>query len=609
MPPKPAPRTRSSTRNRKPSDKKNVEFNENYGPTPSPCRLRQPDSSKSAPPSKPFTTAELRRTPAYKEILEADRAALRERFEIDKADRETMRREEQKARAAGFWYKLQVDLVPREGKQVILLADYLGEFQAAQFDIKDVRFRVSECQNHYNLKGKLFIYVDVYKGKDQRRITLNDFSEFGEKVEPILANYHNDHPHKKYDVRIRCQAEKTPRPTTPSAEDEASQAQDSSKKRGISDVADPNKSPYRREEGKRNTYTEKQIQFRQNQHAGLESTGTKIFQLTQKLKCNTSTCDNEYGYCWVKNGEHHPIEDHHQREMWARAWQVGEADEHEPPEKVRKSLEDMLRKKKEQKLLGSKKYQEQQREEERREREEERRRREEEREEARWRREEQREQKEEERRRRIEEASDRQREIDERRQEQQDRRIEQQNRLYDQLTQQKEMEMQLEVRQQIDVSRRRLMTTSSFSTPADINLNRLHNVDGLPQYTNHQAGSASVVSPFATPPSVPLHEPRSSSPVAPPAQEGDMMKQFWAWKLNGCDNPEGVLAAKKIIDAQMWKSRHLQKMSDPKSDLYKRAADKGVPEGFLLELRHDLHEFKQEWRAGGGLEALSRSSI
>ena len=111
--------------------------------------------------------------------------------------------------------------------------------------------------------------------------------------------------------------------------------------------------------------------------------------------------------------------------------------------------------------------------------------------------------------------------------------------------------------------------------------------------------------PPAPPPSV---NPRSSSPVAPPEEEDEMIEQFWAMKLEKTParHREKLRQVREKIDDEMWSSRALQRMSDPSSELFKRAAAKGIPEGVLLDLRGELHDYKEVYRTGRGLADMAR---
>lgn len=110
----------------------------------------------------------------------------------------------------------------------------------------------------------------------------------------------------------------------------------SAQKRSIEEVDEPNKSP--RKEGGRVTHTTRQADFREQQDVEKEDVGSKMGHLNKTLKCHTSTCRNEHGHCWIEEGVHHPINDHLQREQWAREWQSGTTSGLVPPIDLRKHL-------------------------------------------------------------------------------------------------------------------------------------------------------------------------------------------------------------------------------------------------------------------------------
>ena len=101
---------------------------------------------------------------------------------------------------------------------------------------------------------------------------------------------------------------------------------------------------------------------------------------------------------------------------------------------------------------------------------------------------------------------------------------------------------------------------------------------------------------------------RLSSPVAPDSEEDEMMSQFgygsWA------ERRKTLIRSKSKL---LWTSSTVRcgqvviyKMSDSSSEFYKIASAKGIPDGILRELRKDLHEFKEIWRAGSALGDLGR---
>ena len=102
--------------------------------------------------------------------------------------------------------------------------------------------------------------------------------------------------------------------------------------------------------------------------------------------------------------------------------------------------------------------------------------------------------------------------------------------------------------------------------------------------------------------------PRDSSPLAAPEDEEEMREAFWGLKLQKTTRKEALLNIKEIIDDNMWDSTHLQRMSNMSSELYKIAIEKGIPDGFLRNIREDLHRFKDIWRAGGVLNQLARAA-
>ena len=103
-------------------------------------------------------------------------------------------------------------------------------------------------------------------------------------------------------------------------------------------------------------------------------------------------------------------------------------------------------------------------------------------------------------------------------------------------------------------------------------------------------------------------DPRSSSPVAPLDEEDEMIDKFWEMKIAKAPprHREKLRQAREKIDDEMWSSTALQKMSDPSSELFKRAAAKGIPEGLLLSLRPELHDYKEVYRTGRDLARFAR---
>lgn len=87
-----------------------------------------------------------------------------------------------------------------------------------------------------------------------------------------------------------------------------------------------------------------------------------------------------------------------------------------------------------------------------------------------------------------------------------------------------------------------------------------------------------------------------------------MIDKFWEMKIEKAPPKyrEKLRQAKEKIDDEMWSSTTLQKMLDPSSELFKRAAAKGIPEGLLLSLRPELHDYKEVYRTGCDLTRLAR---
>lgn len=51
----------------------------------------------------------------------------------------------------------------------------------------------------------------------------------------------------------------------------------------------------------------------------------------------------------------------------------------------------------------------------------------------------------------------------------------------------------------------------------------------------------------------------------------------------------------------------MQQMSNASGELFKRAAAKGIPEQILLDLRKELHNYKEVYRTSRDLAATSRA--
>ena len=51
-----------------------------------------------------------------------------------------------------------------------------------------------------------------------------------------------------------------------------------------------------------------------------------------------------------------------------------------------------------------------------------------------------------------------------------------------------------------------------------------------------------------------------------------------------------------FMDQEMWKADDYRQMSDRSTAVYKRAISLGIPDGFAIHLRDDLHKYKAVWR-------------
>lgn len=264
-----------------------------------------------------------------------------------------------------------------------------------------------------------------------------------------MSDFHRRNPSKFIDMRVYIRAFETP--LEPATQETAAENQDSStstaQKRGISTVDGPNSPPPK--QGGRKTFTDRQLEFREQQGLLKDDVGTKVQVLGATLKCSTSTCTNEHHYCWIEDGVHYNVNDHIQREQWARQWQAGEIDEFTPPPKIRKHLylAEMDRKRL---APSAKKSRQQEREEQ----------------EERWREED------EQRRHEQREADRRRQERDDRIEQRQDRQAERYERQMEQYRSIKDQEQQMKMQRKIE-KQREIMEESEdllviFTTLSDV---------------------------------------------------------------------------------------------------------------------------------------------
>jgi hypothetical protein len=91
----------------------------------------------------------------------------------------------------------------------------------------------------------------------------------------------------------------------------------------------------------------------------------------------------------------------------------------------------------------------------------------------------------------------------------------------------------------------------------------------------------------------------SSSPIANPSEDEDVMDDYWNWKMLNTRNPDrrATLAlARRLIDQDMWTIDHLKLMSDTPSSTYRNAVAKGLPSGLAAGFRADFRAFKDIYR-------------
>ena len=117
----------------------------------------------------------------------------------------------------------------------------------------------------------------------------------------------------------------------------------------------------------------------------------------------------------------------------------------------------------------------------------------------------------------------------------------------------------------------------------------------------------STASTSASPASTPPIIDRSSPVTENRDEEYEMMEQFWKIWLDSAPPPfrPRIQKAINIIDDEMWTYTTLQKMSAVGSDKYKLGMSKGLPEGFMTELRPRIYNFKEVWRTAKALRVFN----
>lgn len=113
----------------------------------------------------------------------------------------------------------------------------------------------------------------------------------------------------------------------------------------------------------------------------------------------------------------------------------------------------------------------------------------------------------------------------------------------------------------------------------------------------------------APPPPPPPPPPTTRSSPIDNTQDEVVVTTFFRWKVLRAKTAAlraNIERASAIIERECWTSEDLRNMADTASDIYKLAVQEHkLPDGMVRKFRDELHEFKQQYRDGQTLAAMT----
>ena len=463
----------------------------------------------------------------------------------------------EQARAEPIKYRVMVSVRdPSTSSGKIFYEGLLGHYTAGEMDTQALDTRVANAVRKGNFKEdsiKITVIVHFATARSfNRSLTIDDFEPdtWKNQIESYIHSEHDRFPRYAIELSVICEGkriENTEKSTVPS-----NQRQDT-KPDGTSGESSVPTS--------RKTWTNKFLASNEARDQEREDKATVTKALKEKWICLSSNCDNhaKAGVCWIdKHGVHHQINNHMLLEGWAQSiLSDTNCSNERPPQHIKKHIKALTAERQDRKKAGSKKEQERQAAE------------------------------------RCEEecrAVEEQRENTRRRQEEaQARMIENVEKMFStQMTQSQYHMMQ--------------SLMGNMSTGFPINPPPLPTPH--PQISASAPPTPSVPRAPSAPPTNPPTNERSSPVTENRDEEYEMMEHFWKIWLDSAPLPyrPRIQKAIDIIHDEMWRHTVLQDMSVVGSDVYKMGISKGLPEGFITELRPRIHNFKEVWRNAKALD-------